>query len=231
MVGRIHHLEGRSWGEITYPIRVFKILGITTIIVTNAAGGLNPDYGVGDIVIIQDHLFLAGIAGSHPLRGPNLDEFGPRFPPLSDSYSLSLRRAAHEAWKRTASLRVSSRQLREGVYAYVGGPSFETRAECRMLRMLGADVVGMSTVPEVIVARHAGIHVLAMSLVTNRSVLDPGPRGDDPLLIGASQEDMRRILESGRANHEEVLEESRLAAIDFQVLEKVKPCPVPHVPR
>jgi purine-nucleoside phosphorylase len=174
---------------------------------------------VGDIVVINDHLFLAGLAGNHPLRGPNLDIFGSRFPPLSDAYDLSLRRAAHVAWKKgqTDSKEVKRRRLHEGVYAFVAGPSFETRAECRMLRMLGADLVGMSTVPEIVVARHCGLRVLALSLVTNNAVLEPGPRGDDPLLEGATADAMRMIVERGRANHEEVVEESHLAALDLQV--------------
>jgi purine-nucleoside phosphorylase len=181
--------------------------------------GLNHEYAVGDIVVINDHLFLAGLAGNHPLRGPNLDIFGARFPPLSDAYDLSLRRVAHVAWKKgqTDGKGVKQRRLHEGVYAFVAGPSFETRAECRMLRMLGADLVGMSTVPEIIVARHCGLRVLALSLVTNNAVLDPGPRGDDPLLEGATVNAMRMIVEKGRANHEEVVEEGRLAALDLQV--------------
>jgi purine-nucleoside phosphorylase len=181
--------------------------------------GLNHEYAVGDIVVINDHLFLAGLAGNHPLRGPNLDIFGSRFPPLSDAYDLSLRRAAHVAWKKGQAdgKEVKRRRLHEGVYAFVAGPSFETRAECRMLRMLGADLVGMSTVPEIVVARHCGLRVLALSLVTNNAVLDPGPRGDDPLLEGTTADAMRMIVERGRANHEEVVEESHLAALDLQV--------------
>jgi purine-nucleoside phosphorylase len=181
--------------------------------------GLNHEYAVGDIVVINDHLFLAGLAGNHPLRGPNLDIFGSRFPPLSDAYDLGLRRAAHVAWKKgqTDGKEVKRRRLREGVYAFVAGPSFETRAECRMLRMLGADLVGMSTVPEIVVARHCGLRVLALSLVTNNAVLEPGPRGDDPLLEGATADAMRMIVERGRASHEEVVEESHLAALDLQV--------------
>ena len=174
---------------------------------------------MGDIVVLNDHLFLAGLAGNHPLRGPNLDSFGVRFPPLSDAYDLGLRRTAHAAWKENHkdSKEGDHRRLHEGVYAFVGGPSFETRAECRMLRMLGADLVGMSTAPEVIVARHCGLRVLALSLVTNNAVLDAGPRGDDPLLEGATADDLRMIIEKGRASHEDVLEAGYLAALDLQV--------------
>ncbi|MCJ1396501.1 hypothetical protein MMC18_009392 [Xylographa bjoerkii] len=240
MVGRAHFYEGHTIHDITFPVRVLKLLGIDTLIVTNAAGGLNPAYAVGDIVILNDHLNLPGLAGIHPLRGPNAEEFGLRFPPLSDGYDLHLRRAAHEAWKRANSKR-SPRRLHEGVYAFVGGPrhdnpthitrphssltrlSYETRAECRMLRGFGADVVGMSTVPEIIVARHSGVRVLAMSLVTNNAVLEAGPHGDDPSLEGLTRSQLLLSSEQGKASHEEVLEAGRMAAIDMQVLGQTLP--------
>ncbi|KAL4912282.1 nucleoside phosphorylase domain-containing protein [Aspergillus aurantiobrunneus] len=217
MVGRAHYYEGHSIDQVTFPIRVFKLLGVDTIILTNAAGGLNPDYAVGDIVLLNDHVFLAGLAGTHPLRGPNCEEFGPRFPPLSDAYDLDLRRQVHKAWIRVMDP-ISKRRLHEGVYAFVGGPSYETRAECRLLRQLGADVVGMSTVPEIIVARHCGIRVMAFSLVTNNAVLSPVPRGDDHLIQGRDAEELNAILQEGKANHGEVLEAGRSAAQDMQTL-------------
>lgn len=181
--------------------------------VTNAAGGINPSYKVGDIVMLHDHLNLAGLAGMHPLRGPNEDSFGVRFPPLSDAYDLDLRRRAHLAWRDLA----HSRQLQEGVYAFVGGPSYETRAECRMLRLLGADLVGMSTVPEIIVARHSGMRVLAFSLVTNVSVLEVGLRGDDESVLGMGEGELKLTQEKGMAGHAEVLEAGREAAGRMQV--------------
>ncbi|KAM5456914.1 Purine nucleoside phosphorylase [Microsporum audouinii] len=162
------------------------------------------------------HLFLAGVSGAHPLRGPNAEEFGTRFPPLSDAYDLELRRTAHRAWKKVVPAE-SKRRIHEGVYAYCSGPSFETRAECRMLRMLGADTVGMSTVPEIIVARHCGMKVLALGLVTNNCVLSPAPRGDDRLLQKSTVEELNVIVDEGKANHEEVLEAGRKAASDMQV--------------
>ena len=216
MLGRFHYYEGHSIEKVTYPIRIFHLLGVETVIVTNAAGGLNADYAVGDVVLLNDHLFLAGLAGVHPLRGPNLAEFGIRFPPLSDAYDLELRRAAYTAWHKSQPGE-RTRRLYEGVYAFVGGPSFETRAECRMLHRLGADLVGMSTVPEVIVARHCGLRVLAMSLVTNNGVLEPTPKGDDVLVENASTDELKKINEEGKVDHEEVLEEGRLAALDFRV--------------
>ncbi|PGH27926.1 purine nucleoside phosphorylase I, inosine and guanosine-specific [Polytolypa hystricis UAMH7299] len=217
MVGRSHYYEGHSVEQITFPIRLFKLLGIELIIVTNASGGLNPEYEVGDIVVLNDHIFLAGLAGIHPLRGPNAEEFGVRFPPLSDAYDLDLRRQTHRAWTKTIPVE-SRRRIHEGVYAFVAGPTYETRAECRMLRQLGADLVGMSTVPEIVVARHCGIRVLALSLVTNKAVLTPVPRGDDHLIQNSAVEELNTIIEEGKANHEEVLEEGKHAAKDMQKL-------------
>ncbi|KAF7587465.1 hypothetical protein BBP40_007210 [Aspergillus hancockii] len=216
MVGRAHYYEGHSINQVTFPIRVFKLLGVDILVLTNAAGGLNSEYAVGDIVILNDHIFLAGLAGTHPLRGPNAEEFGPRFPPLSDAYDLELRRHVHRAW-REVMYAESGRRLHEGVYAFVGGPSYETRAECRMLHQLGADVVGMSTVPEIVVARHSGIRVLALSLVTNNAVLSPVPRGDDLLLQDKGVQELGAILQEGKASHDEVLEAGHSAAIDMQV--------------
>ncbi|KAF4767578.1 hypothetical protein HAV15_009258 [Penicillium sp. str.  len=236
MVGRAHYYEGHSIDQVAFPIRVFKQLQVNTVVLTNAAGGLNSEYAVGDIVLLNDvreisingiewsysntgfqHLFLAGLAGTHPLRGANEDEFGVRFPPLSDAYDLELRRHVHQSWKKVISPE-SKRKLHEGVYAFCGGPTYETRAESRMLRMLGADVVGMSTVPEIVTARHCGLRVLAFSLVTNKAVLSPVPRGDDDLLQNKAAGELNALLEEGMAGHEEVLEAGRAAAIDMQKL-------------
>jgi inosine/guanosine/xanthosine phosphorylase family protein len=184
--------------------------------VTNAAGGLNPDYSVGDIVCLNDHLNMAGLVGFHPLRGANADDFGVRFPPLSDAYDLGLRQKVHQTWQKVRPAD-SKRKLHEGVYAFVAGPTYETRAECRMLHQLGADVVGMSTVPEIIVARHSGIKILAFSLVTNKAVLQSVPRGDDPALSSMSPQELVDHLSKGKANHEEVIEAGREAAKDMQV--------------
>ncbi|MCJ1468636.1 hypothetical protein MMC07_007265 [Pseudocyphellaria aurata] len=215
MVGRAHYYEGNSIQDITFPIRLLRRLGVKTVIVTNAAGGLNSDYAVGDIVVLNDHLNLAGLAGIHPLRGPNADDFGTRFPALSDAYDLDLRRRTHQMWKKLEH-GTDNRRLHEGVYAFVGGPTYETRAESRLLRNLGADVVGMSTVPEIIVARHCSMRVLALSLVTNIAVLDAGPRGDDVQIESLSHEQMTKTIEKGRANHEEVLDAGAKAAAVFQ---------------
>lgn len=215
MLGRAHYYEGNSIQDITLPIRLLRRLGVGTVIVTNAAGGLNPDYAVGDIVVLNDHLNLAGLAGIHPLRGPNADDFGTRFPALSDAYDLDLRRRTHQMWKKIEH-GTDNRRLHEGIYAFAGGPTYETRAESRFLRSLGADLVGMSTVPEIIVARHCSMRVLALSLVTNIAVLDAGPRGDDVQIEGLSQEQMTKTIEKGKATHEEVLDAGAKAAAVIQ---------------
>lgn len=217
MAGRAHYYEGHELQTATFPIRVLALLGMKTLIVTNAAGGLNSTYKVGDVVVLHDHINFAGLSGVNPLRGPNLDDFGPRFIALSDAYDLELRRAAHLAWKALSKDRPKQMAMHEGVYAFVGGPNYETRAECRMLSTLGADLVGMSTVPEIIVARHSGVRVLAMSLVTNAVVMDPGPRGDAILLAESNETELSDMLKEGKANHEEVLEASRNAAQEIKV--------------
>ncbi|KAF2666082.1 hypothetical protein BT63DRAFT_376695 [Microthyrium microscopicum] len=213
LVGRAHFYEGHEMPVVTFATRVCKLLGIETMIVTNAAGGLNPVYSVGDIVAINDHINLMGLAGVNPLRGPNEEQFGVRFPPLSDAYDLALRRGAHDAWRKLG----IKRPLHEGVYSFAAGPTYETRAECRMLRTLGGDLVGMSTVPEVIVARHSGMRVLAFSLVTNKCLLDPPITGDNVLLQNLSESELDAFMTRGGANHAEVLEAGRQAASTMQV--------------
>ena len=166
MQGRAHYYEGYSIALIGLPVRVMQRLGIHTLIVTNAAGAVNPDYVPGDLMLISDHLNLLGMAGLSPLRGPNLDEFGPRFPDMSQAYNPELRRLAHQvaAEKRA--------KLHEGVYVCLAGPSFETPADLRFLRMIGADAVGMSTIPEVTIACHGDLRVLGISGISNKANLD-----------------------------------------------------------
>ena len=148
MVGRKHMYEGHASIKTAYPIRVMSLLGAKTLIVTNAVGGLNLEYKVGDIMVISDHISFPGIAGQNPLIGKNIIEFGDRFPAISDAYEFDLRVLAFRAANLIG---IEDSVMKEGVYAYVAGPSFETRAEARFLKAAGADVVGMSTVPEVIV--------------------------------------------------------------------------------
>nr|XP_006639782.1 PREDICTED: purine nucleoside phosphorylase-like isoform X1 [Lepisosteus oculatus] len=168
MQGRFHMYEGHSLGKVTFPVRVFKLLGVETLIVTNAAGSLANSYKTGDIMIIKDHINVPGLAGLNPLIGPNDEKFGPRFPPMSGAYDKALRRMALDICKS----RGYSQFVQEGVYCMVGGPNFETIAEARLLHKLGADAVGMSTAPEVVSASHCGLKVLGLSLITNRVTKD-----------------------------------------------------------
>jgi len=167
MQGRAHYYEGVSMQTATFPVRVMQVLGIEILIVTNAAGGINPAFRVGDLMLIADHIGLASMVGLNPLRGPNDASFGPRFPDMTRAYDPALRALA---------LRVAEENgiaLRQGVYVGLAGPSFETPAELRFLRTIGADAVGMSTVPEVTVARHGGTRVLGISGISNIAILDP----------------------------------------------------------
>ncbi len=156
--GRVHYYEGRSMDELVFPVRVMKLVGVKTLIITNAAGAINEAFQVGDFVLIRDHI---NMIPESPLRGENLEELGPRFPPLNDAYSPKLRKLAHQAAAQVGLA------LKEGVYVATPGPMYETPAEIRAYRMMGADIVGMSTVPEVIAARHCGLEVLGISCVTN----------------------------------------------------------------
>lgn len=166
MQGRIHFYEGYSMSQVTLPVRVMKRLGVEVLIVTNAAGAINPDYEPGDLMLIEDNLNLVAMMGFNPLIGPNIDEFGLRFPDMSQPYDRELMKLTREAAKETNVL------LREGVYAGLSGPSFESPADLRFLRGIGSDAVGMSTVPEVIVSHHAGMRTLGISGISNKANLD-----------------------------------------------------------
>jgi purine-nucleoside phosphorylase len=190
MRGRFHFYEGYSMQQVTFPVRVMRALGCHTLIVTNAAGGLRPDWQVGDLMRISDHIFLPGMAGHHPLIGPNDERLGPRFPAMVGAYDAELGRLVHAVAAEQGTT------LREGVYLMLTGPTFESSAELRMCRTF-ADAVGMSTAPEVVVARHSGMRVLGISLVTNLALPDGPP-----------------------ANHEEVLEAGEAAKPKFAALLK-----------
>lgn len=190
MQGRVHYYEGYSMTQVTFPVHVMRQLGVETLIVTNAAGGLNPDYHAGDLMLIRDHINLPGLAGINPLYGPNDDELGPRFPNLTHAYDPELRRLSLEA---AGDLEFT---LHQGVYAMVGGPSFETPAELRYLRTLGADAVGMSTASEVIVARYRNMRVLGISTITNVAL---------PYILEASPSSPQTEI------HQEVLQTSHQA--------------------
>ncbi len=187
--GRAHYYEGKTMEEVTFPIRVLKKLGVTTLILTNAAGALNESYLAGEFMLIADHINLMP---DHPLRGKNWDKWGPRFPDLSDAYDEKYRLLAKKIAKEIAF------SLHEGVYVAISGPSYETPAEVKMLKLLGADASGMSTVPETIVARHQGMKVLAISCLTN----------------------MAAGLDHGKPTHEEVLEVAKKASEKFHLFLK-----------
>jgi len=203
MVGRLHFYEGYTFNETTFPIRLAKQLGVEIVVVTNAAGGINANYKAGDLMIIYDHINIPGFAGWHPLRGPNLERFGPRFQPLSDAYDLELRQLFFQQKERLG----IKRNIHEGTYFFATGPTFESRAESKAIRILGGDAVGMSTVPEVIVARHSGLRVLALSLITNECVVDPPASAFDK---------NPKPLDEGMASHDEVLEYANQASLDVQ---------------
>lgn len=188
MQGRMHYYEGYSPVQITYPIRIMRLLGIQTLLLSNASGGLYQGCTKGDLVILHDHLNLQP---ENPLRGRNQDEFGPRFPDMSEPYSRVLIERAEQL---AASMGIT---VRRGVYAAVQGPNLETRAEYRMLRMLGADLVGMSTVPEVIVANHMGLRTFAVSIVTDEcdpDHLQPVTVEDIIAVAQASEPNVTRLL-------------------------------------
>jgi purine-nucleoside phosphorylase len=192
MQGRAHYYEGYSMAEVTFPVRVMQALGIEVLIVTNAAGGLAPDFKAGDVMLITDHINLIGMGGLNPLRGPNLDAFGPRFPDMSEPYDIRLQALAREV---AVDVGVP---LREGVYVCLAGPSFETPADLRFLRLIGADAVGMSTVPEVTVARHGGTRVLGFSGISNVASLESASPTE--------------------TTHEEVLEAGRVLAPQLEAV-------------
>jgi len=181
MQGRVHYYEGYSMNQVTMPVRVMQRLGVEYLIVTNAAGAVNPEIEPGDLMLITDHLNLIGMTGLNPLRGPNLDELGPRFPDMSRPYDPALCDFA---------LQVSSEnhiRLHQGVYICLAGPSFETPADLRFLQAIGVDAVGMSTVPEVTIARHGGQRVLGISGISNKANLD-----------GTTITTHEEVLEAGR---------------------------------
>jgi purine-nucleoside phosphorylase len=179
--GRTHYYEGYSMDQVTLPVRVMQRLGVGTLVVTNAAGAIHPDFLPGDVMLITDQLNLIGMAGLNPLRGPNMAEFGERFPDMSQPYDRQLMVLAREAAKKAGI------NLREGVYVCLAGPSFESPADLRYLRTAGADAVGMSTVPEVIIARHSRMRVLGLSGISNKANLDGSTETTHEEVLGAGK--------------------------------------------
>ena len=181
MQGRVHYYEGYSIAQVALPVRVLQRLGIEILFVTNAAGAVNPDFTPGDLMLITDHINMIGMAGLNPLRGPNLNELGVRFPDMSQAYDPAIMAMARKVAGE------EQMKLQEGVYISLAGPSFETPADLRFLRIIGVDAVGMSTVPEVIVARHGGTRVLGISGISNKANLD-----------GATITSHEEVLEAGQ---------------------------------
>lgn len=166
MQGRAHYYEGYSMPQVGFPVRVMQRLGLEILIVTNAAGAVNPGFEPGEVMLITDHLNLLGMAGESPLRGPNFDQIGPRFPDMGLAYDRELGELARQVAKE------NDIRMQEGVYICLAGPSFETPADLRFLKAIGVDAVGMSTVPEVTVARHGGMRALGLSTISNKANLD-----------------------------------------------------------
>jgi purine-nucleoside phosphorylase len=195
MQGRFHYYEGYSMQQVTFPIRIFQALGIQYLFVSNAAGGMNPTFDIGDIMPIEDHINLFP---EHPLRGKNYDELGPRFPDMSEAYDKKLRLMAMEVAKE------KNIKLQHGVYVGVQGPTFETPAEYYFFRIIGGDAVGMSTVPEVIVANHAKMKVLAFSIITDLGVIGK--------IVEVSHEDVQEAAK---------LAQPKIAAIMREIIQKI----------
>ena len=188
--GRFHYYEGYDMKQVTFPVRVMKTAGIETLFVSNASGGLNPGFKVGDIMVINDHI---NMFGTNPLLGPNMKEFGPRFPDMSESYSKRLCKLAFEIAKD------HNISLKQGVYVGTSGPTFETPAEYKMFRILGGDAVGMSTVPEVIVARHMGMECFGISIITDSGV--PGE------IVEVSHEEVQKVAAAAEPLMTKVIKE------------------------
>ena len=189
MQGRFHRYEGYTLQQVTFPVRVMQALGVETLIASNACGGMNPLWVPGDLMLMADHINLLG---ENPLTGPNDDALGPRFPDMSQPYDLELQHLAREV---ALELKIP---LRGGVYVAVAGPNLETRAEYRMLRAIGADVVGMSTVPEVIVARHGGMRVMGVSIITDACLPDALEEADIATIIATAsraEPNLTRLVE------------------------------------
>jgi purine-nucleoside phosphorylase len=203
--GRFHSYEGYDMKTVVLPIHVLRCLGVKVCIVTNAAGGLNPSYNVGDVIVVSDHIAIPTLAGKNPLIGINDNELGPRFPPMSNAYSSELRTIATQSAQQLNYKFVHG----HGTYCFVSGPMYESCAECQLLKSFGGDTVGMSTVPEIISAHHCSIKVLCLSLVTNKVIM--------PSL---GNEQMNNTTSQPVASHAEVLEATAKRTLDLQALVK-----------
>ena len=193
MQGRAHYYEGYSMAEVTLPVRVMQRLGVEILIVTNAAGAINPEYVPGDVMFLSDHIAMIAMTGNNPLRGPNLDEFGPRFPDMSQAYDRILLEKA----KMVAN--INNIKSFSGVYVSLSGPSFESPADLRFLKAIGADAVGMSTVPEVIVAKHMGMTCFGISVITDLGV--------EGIVEAVSHEEVQKVAKIAEKSVGKLVEE------------------------
>ena len=214
--GRFHSYEGHDMKTVVLPVHVMRCLNVQVCIVTNAAGALNPDYHVGDVVCISDHLALPQLAGKNPLIGPNDDELGPRFPATSNAYPDELRHAAQAA---ATKLKMDDFVIPHGVYCFVSGPMYESKAECRFLRSLGGDAVGMSTIPEVIASHHCQMKTLVLSLMTNKVIMT----GDEGAPVATHAEVLQAVHE--RSQQMQALVMEIVAQVRDHVLEQLEPLP------
>lgn len=191
--GRFHYYEGKSMIDVVLPIRVMRMLGVKLVILTNAAGGLNPNYEVGDIAIIHDHFAQVIASGNNPLIGSNLDVLGPRFPSISDCYNPSIQKLVQ---KVSTELQLDNIIRTNATYCFVSGPCYESIVESRFLRSIGGDCVGMSTIPEVIAAKHCGMQVLVLSLITNKAIVSY--ERDESNIAASHKEVLENVNKSGK---------------------------------
>jgi purine-nucleoside phosphorylase len=211
--GRFHSYEGHDMKTVVLPVYVMRCLNVQVCIVTNAAGGLNPEYSVGDVIAISDHLALPQLAGKNPLIGPNDDELGPRFPATSNAYDEKLRETAQHAANQ---LGINFFHP-HGTYCFVSGPMYESKAECRFLRMLGGDCVGMSTIPEIVAAHHCNMKTLCLSLITNQVVMT----GDEGAPVASHAEVLEAVAE--RSGQMQKLVQQIVATMNIEFLPTLPP--------
>eukprot|EP01036_Dinobryon_divergens_P032360 gene32360-41927_t len=215
MRGRFHYYEGNSMEQVVLPVRTMRLIGVRLLVVTNAAGGLNQSFNVGDIMVIQDHFGLPSIAGCTPLRGENNDRLGPRFPSLSDAYDEKLQAMVLDAAEK---LQLGQRVRKNGTYCFLSGPTYETKAECRFLRSVGGDAVGMSTIPEVIAAKHCGMKILGLSLITNKVIGENSPDS-----VPASHAEVLAAVQASGLHVENIVKTIMTADIVGAYLQTVPP--------
>ncbi|KAJ1922355.1 Purine nucleoside phosphorylase [Mycoemilia scoparia] len=202
MLGRIHYYEGYSLKQVTLPIRVLKKLGIKTLIMVGAVASISPDIKLGDIAVISDHISLPNITGLNPLVGPNISHMGPRYPTMTDTYTYKLRKTLFKCWLKSEYLQTRGVNLKEAIYCYTSGPSYETRAECRALKICGGDVIGTCINPEIVVAKYCGLDILVVCAVTSMA-----PFSKETSALEAAMADLegRKLVATKEEEDEDIL--------------------------